>query len=268
MSDNKRYYWMKFQRDFFTSLRIKRLRRLAGGDTFTIIYLKLQLLSITTGGYLQYKGIFNTFAEEMAEEIDEELDNVTVTLNFLLQNELMLQDGDSYFLPYAADNIGSETASTLRSQECRKRQKALQCNTEATLLQQNCNVEIEKEKEIDIREKIDYQAIVELYNSSCPSFPKLMSLSDARKKAIKARLKTYSMDDFETLFRKAQASDFLKGKNDRNWSANFDWLIKDSNMAKVMDGNYDNKANGCNSSSKNSFNSFEKTDYNFDEIEK
>lgn len=38
----------------------------------------------------------------------------------------------------------------------------------------------------------------------------------------------------------AEESDFLKGKNDRNWSANFDWLIKDSNMAKVLDGNYKN----------------------------
>ena len=35
---------------------------------------------------------------------------------------------------------------------------------------------------------------------------------------------------------------FLKGKNNRDWQANFDWLIKDSNMAKTLDGNYDNKS--------------------------
>ena len=49
------------------------------------------------------------------------------------------------------------------------------------------------------------------------------------------------MDDFKTLFEKAQASDFLKGKNGNDWAATFDWLIKDANMAKVLDGNYDNK---------------------------
>lgn len=49
----------------------------------------------------------------------------------------------------------------------------------------------------------------------------------------------YSMDDFRMLFEKAEASSFLKGANNRNWSANFDWMIKDANMAKVIDGNYD-----------------------------
>ena len=73
------------------------------------------------------------------------------------------------------------------------------------------------------------------------SYPKLKTLSDTRKKAIKARLNTYSLDDFKNLFEKAEQSDFLKGKNDRNWIATFDWLIKDANIAKVLDGNYDNK---------------------------
>ena len=93
----------------------------------------------------------------------------------------------------------------------------------------------------NIDKKIDYQRIADMYHETCVSFPQIRSLSDARKKAIKARLNTYSIDDFKLLFEKAEASDFLKGKNGRDWSANFDWLIKDSNMAKVLDGNYDNK---------------------------
>jgi hypothetical protein len=92
-----------------------------------------------------------------------------------------------------------------------------------------------------IDKKIDYQRIVAMYNDTCVSFPKITTLSDARKKAIKARLNTYTYNDFEILFSKAEASDFLKGKNGRDWRASFDWLIKDANMAKVLDGNYDNK---------------------------
>ena len=84
--------------------------------------------------------------------------------------------------------------------------------------------------------------IVGLYNEICISFPKVRSLSEARKKAIKARLANgYTADSFRELFNKAEASSFLKGKNDRNWQATFDWLIKDSNMAKVIDGNYTDK---------------------------
>lgn len=92
-----------------------------------------------------------------------------------------------------------------------------------------------------------YAMIRELYNSVCGSYPRLVKMSDARKKAINARLKTgYTLDDFQTLFKKAEASDFLKGANKRNWSATFDWLICDSNMAKVLDGNYDAKGSGAN----------------------
>ena len=97
---------------------------------------------------------------------------------------------------------------------------------------------------IEDKEKITCKQVVDLYHSICISYSKIKTLSDARKKAIKARLNTYSVDDFKTLFQKAEASDFLKGANDRNWTATFDWLIKDSNMAKVLDGNYDNRSSG------------------------
>lgn len=89
------------------------------------------------------------------------------------------------------------------------------------------------------------EEVAALYNEICTSFPKVRSLSGARKKAIKARLANgYTVDSFRELFQRAEASSFLKGKNDRNWQATFDWLIKDSNMAKVIDGNYMDKGGG------------------------
>ena len=96
----------------------------------------------------------------------------------------------------------------------------------------------------------DYQKVVDLYNNICVSYPTLKKLSDARKKAIKARLNSYTIDDFKTLFENAESSDFLKGKNNNDWSASFDWLIKDNNMAKVLEGNYRNKDDKNNSNEK------------------
>ena len=114
-----------------------------------------------------------------------------------------------------------------------------------------------------------------MYNDTCVSFPKIKSLSETRKKAIKARLNTYSVDDFKLLFEKAESSDFLKGANDRNWSATFDWMIKDSNMAKILEGNYDNKGSKTTRKEpepdwmkKNSFNNYSQRDYDYDELEK
>lgn len=95
----------------------------------------------------------------------------------------------------------------------------------------------------EIGEYTDYQQIADLYNCICVSFPRLTKLSDARRRAIRARLKIYTVEDFKKLFEIAESSSFLKGQNNRNWSATFDWLIKDANMAKVLDGNYTDNGN-------------------------
>ena len=128
----------------------------------------------------------------------------------------------------------------------RAKQKALTCkdNCKPNSKPNVRQADKEEEREIEVeeeREKIHYQQIVDMFNALCPSFSSVKSLSDARKKAIKARMNTYSIEDFEALFKKAESSTFLKGGNNRNWTANFDWLIKDANMAKVLDGNYDSK---------------------------
>ena len=101
--------------------------------------------------------------------------------------------------------------------------------------------ETEKELEKD-KNKIssDLQSVVDLYHSICVSYPRIRSLSDARKKVIKARLKSYNLEDFRTLFENAEASSFLKG-SEGGWKASFDWLIKEANMLKVLEGNYTDK---------------------------
>jgi hypothetical protein len=112
--------------------------------------------------------------------------------------------------------------------------------------------ETETEKEIEVEQsKTPYQLIVDMYNDTCVSFPRVKSLSDMRKAAIRARLKRYTIEDFRDLFTLAESSDFLKGANAKNWSATFDWLIKDSNFAKVLDGNYNDARDVGNSSLNN-----------------
>lgn len=101
----------------------------------------------------------------------------------------------------------------------------------------SCDVSFKQQKQEAVRP----QQIVDLFNSICVSFPSVRSLSEARKKAINARLNTYTLDDFQKCFEIAEASSFLKGGNERNWTATFDWLIKDANMPKVLEGNYADK---------------------------
>ncbi len=101
--------------------------------------------------------------------------------------------------------------------------------------------EPEEREERNNKDYRNYQEIITLYNSLCKSYPRVTKLSNKRTAALRARLNSgYTVDDFRQLFDIAERSDFLKGKNRKNWAATFDWLICDANMAKVLDGNYNN----------------------------
>lgn len=156
MAEGKRYYWLKLHDDFFDSKRIKKLRKMAGGDTYTIIYLKMQLLAMKTDGILKWTGLEPNMADELALDIDESPDDVRVTLAYLLSCGLAETSDDvNYFFPYSISNTGSENASAKRVRDYRGRQKALHCNADVTQVKRICNVEkeIEIEKEIDTRDR-------------------------------------------------------------------------------------------------------------------
>lgn len=175
----KKYFWLKFKEDFFNQKEIKKLRKIAGGDTYTIIYLKMQLKTIRTNGILEYEGLEDTFYEELALDLDEDVENVKVTLAFLSSHGLLEQiSADEYILPKVLDCIGSETKSAERVRKYRankkiEEQKMLQCNTNVTKC--NTDIEIDKEIELDIdnkyicsncQDKIDQNAH-EKFNNKC-----------------------------------------------------------------------------------------------------
>ena len=91
-------------------------------------------------------------------------------------------------------------------------------------------------------ENCPFAKIKDLYHKICISYPKLRSIDGNRKKAIAARWRTYkSLDIFEEMFKIAENSSFLKGNNDRNWSADFDWMMKPTNFSKILEHKYDDR---------------------------
>lgn len=196
----KKYVWLKLKKDFFQQRAIKKLRKIAGGDTYTIIYLKLQLLSLDDEGKLFYEGVEENFAEEMALAIDEDPDNVKVVLMFLEKNGLLESVTENEFvLPETVDSIGSETAAAERMRKMRNTKnkekielKEKECNSVTPMLQPvtselqevtdelssvtNCYTEKEKEidkdttTKIDILDKKEPEQTEEKENSSSSSF--------------------------------------------------------------------------------------------------
>lgn len=128
----KRYYWLKLPEDFFRQKPIKKLRKIAGGDTYTIIYLKMLLIAMKEDGKLYFEGVEDDFYEELSLELDEDSENVKVTVLFLIRQGLMeLIDETEYRLTECDKMVGSESASAERVRRHREN-KALQCNTSVT----------------------------------------------------------------------------------------------------------------------------------------
>ncbi len=258
----RRLYWLKLKESFFTDKAMKKLRRMAGGDTYTVIYLKMLLLGLKNNGRIYYDGVEDTFHEEIALELDEEPENVQFCMLFLEKNGLLEKVSETEaFLTETPELTISEAASTARSRRSRAK-KALQCNSDATVTQQCCNKNATLEKDIEkdnkrkdtdieayiapscsaacepsarARTVVDYQAIVDDYNTTCTKLPACKKLSETRKRAIKARLNTYSAEELHKVFVAAQNSSWHTGENDRNWRADFDWLMTDRNAAKMLE---------------------------------
>ena len=279
--------WIKITTDIFDDEKILLIESLPEADSIIVIWFKLLCLA----GKMNNSGVFMMnstmpYTDKMLATIFRRKEaTVQMALKTFEQFGMVEIVCGVITIPNWGKHQSLERIEERKKyqreyqREYRKKQKQL---TDSKYLRKHLREndvntleeEREGEEELDKEgeKKIDYGYIVQLYNVHCPSLQTVKSISESRKKAIKARLNKYSVDDFKELFQKAEASDFLKGANDRNWSANFDWLIKDANMAKVLDGNYDNKKPYRtevvpNWMKKKDLNNFERRRYDMDALE-
>ena len=269
MSDNRKYYYLKLKENFYNSETMVILESMQDGLLYSNLLLKMYLMSLKSGGILMLGDHLPHTPQTIATFTRHQVGTVERALKVFLEFGLVeiLTDG-AYYMADIQLLIGQSSTEGERKKKERmrlKRQKLLPSGGADICPPYSrgdiCPPEIRdkssenREQSIDtssneevckspgsVRATIPYRQIQEMFNSICAHFPKCQALSDRRKKAIKARFENgMTVDDFKKLFEKAEASSFLRGKNDRDWQASFDWLIKDANMVKVLDGNYDNR---------------------------
>ena len=251
----KRYFWLKLKRDFFKRHDIQIIESMPNGKDYILFYLKLLCESVDHEGKLRFSEQIPYNEQMLATITNTNIDVVRSAIEAFTELHMMeLLDDGTYFMNEVDKMIGSTSqdentreSTRLRVQRYRERQKALP-DTENRYSNVTCNgdIEIEKEKEKekelekDIEKEIDiYESIRSLYHSYCKSYPRCPSLTEVHKQRIDYLLKTYNLGDFVTMFKKAEASRFLKGENDRKWAACLGWMIKDNNMQKILNGEYD-----------------------------
>lgn len=105
-------------------------------------------------------------------------------------------------------------------------------------------IEVNNETVIEKKQKVDFQKVVDIFNSMRRNMPEVKKLTDSRKNAIRIRAKEYGLTGIGQMIQMANQSDFLNGSNERGWVADFDWLMKSMNFVKVYEGIYKNKTNG------------------------
>ena len=266
--------WIKIATDIFDNRKIKQIEAMPKGEAIIVIWIKLICLAgaINDGGRIYFTDDIPYTPEMLATQFTRPVQIIRLALDTFERFGMIDRTDGFISLPswgkyQSTDKLEKMNASN-RERQARHRAKKRDASvTEyvtgivtATLpVTQSNATDIDKDKEEDKEKEttkesgpdgpaapaVDYKAIQAMYNATCTSLPKCKVLSDARKSAIRARIRGgYTLDDFQALFAKAEASAFLRGANKRNWTADFDWLIADANMAKVLDGKYDSQAQG------------------------
>ena len=272
--------WIKIVTDIFDDEKMLLIESLPDADGIIVIWFKLLCLAgkqNNSGVFVMANGI--PYTDQMLATIFRRKENtVKMALSVFEQFGMVEIVNDAYTIPNWGKHQDLDQLEKRKEymrgymQDYRNQQKALtggkvnsKVNSKVNVNTLDKNREDKKEirEDIDIdtegeiltagnpptapRPRINYTEIQELYNSLCPSLPKCTILSDTRKKAIKARFASgRTIEDFKQLFIKAEQSTFLRGASGRDWQATFDWLLKDANMAKVLDGNYDNHGQRSN----------------------
>lgn len=269
--------WIKIVTDIFDNRKIRQIEVMPDGDSILVIWFKLICLAgrINDNGLVYVTEDIPYTDEMLAAQFNRPLATVRLALNIfekfkmieIVDNFLCLPSWEKYQSTDKLEKMRSKHAERQARYRERKRLELAEVTSHvASLVTSRDALEEDKEEDRDIditstnvdvcsdnlpepsseyRKAVPYEQIRKLYNDICISFPACRILSENRKKAIKARFAAgYTVEDFQTLFQKAEASSFLKGQNNRNWTATLDWLIKDGNMAKVLDGNYDDHERG------------------------
>ena len=243
--------WIKITTDMFDNRKIKHIRKLPEGNNIVLIWVMLLTMAgkCNAGGMIFLTENIPYTTKMLADELDFEENVVIVALKALEEFGMIYTNENVLAISGWDEHQNIEGMEKIREQNRQRqarfkaKQKLLLGNVTDNVISRDGNAtEEEKERDKDKeKEKIQYNVVVDDYNRICSNLPKVTALSDARKKAIKARINKYGCDGVMKAFRKASESDFLNGTNGRNWRANFDWIMKDANMAKILDGNYDNR---------------------------
>jgi predicted phage replisome organizer len=166
MSDNKKYYYLKFKENYFEQDQIKVIESMPNGCEYSLIILKLYLKSLKWEGQLRINEII-PYHEDKIDLLAGVIGHKPETVKYTIQiaKELgmikIIQTGE-IFITDIQDFIGHSSTEADRKRAYRKRLKSCNRNklskldNKGTFLDKRPpELELELEKEIEIDNKKD-----------------------------------------------------------------------------------------------------------------
>lgn len=161
----KIYFWLRLDNNFFKNLAIKQLRRISGGDTYIIIYIKMMLLSLETEGFIYFEGVLDNIAEEIAMALDEQIEDVQMTLSYFTKKGLVQIGEDGAEMLQVPALIDQETNWNRYKRNQKKLEQSNESWKNSNHIPTNSNL-IPTEIEIDKELKKDKELNIELYQDT------------------------------------------------------------------------------------------------------
>ncbi len=150
------------------------------------------------------------------------------------KEEVEVEDKEEVFL--VEFNTNTNLSSTLqvdRAQSKKNNNNLILTGSEPKTAKQKCKIDGDSLKKF-------FNDTLEKNNSS---MPRVQKISKARRKAVETCFREFGQDAIMKVIEKAAASQFLNGQNERNWSADFDWIFNSKRFNQILEGKYDNKIN-------------------------
>ena len=274
--------WIKICSDIFDDEKILMIESLPNADNIIVIWFKLLCLagkSNKSGVFLMNDKI--AYSDEMLAAIFRrdvkivrmalktfqdfamiEIINDTVTI----PNWSKYQTLDAYEKKKERDRIYQQNRRKKQKLLAEKSKKSSDKSLDPSVDVATLEEDIDKERDIDI--DINTKVFIEKWNSL--GLNKLINIKNKRLKSLKARVKEYGIEKVMEAIDNINQSDFLKGKNDRGWQIDFDWLMKPNNFIKVLENKYKSNEPVIQASKNDgsSFNNFEPRQYDYEDLEK
>lgn len=85
------------------------------------------------------------------------------------------------------------------------------------------------------------EGLILLWNEIFPTNKVMYRTAHRGKLAREAWAENPSMDSWRDIFQKVKKTTFLTGGSKTGWQADFDWVMKNGNWARIADGSFENK---------------------------